>query len=38
MSIDNEVTFGVKNSFNAKLEVSSLLFDGSYLVGLKGNV
>ncbi len=34
-NFDNEVAFGVKNSFNAKLEVSSLLFDGSYLVGLQ---
>ncbi|MGB1216327.1 MAG: TolC family protein [Saprospiraceae bacterium] len=30
-----EVTFGVKNQWESKLEVSSLLFDGSYLVGLE---
>ena len=34
-NFNNEVSFGVKNSFNTKLEVSSLLFDGSYLVGLQ---
>lgn len=34
-NFDNEVTFGVKNSFSANIEVSSLLFDGSYLVGLQ---
>lgn len=32
---NNEVTFGVKNSFTSKIEVTSLLFDGSYLVGLE---
>lgn len=34
-NFDNEVSFGVKNSFNTKIEVTSLLFDGSYLVGLQ---
>ncbi|MGK0388205.1 MAG: outer membrane protein [Maribacter sp.] len=34
-NFNNEVAFGVKNSFNANIEVSSLLFDGSYLVGLQ---
>lgn len=32
---NNEVSFGVKNSFNTNLEISSLLFDGTYLVGLE---
>lgn len=34
-NFNNEVAFGVKNNFNANLEVASLLFDGSYLVGLQ---
>ncbi len=34
-NFNNEVAFGVKNNFGANLEVSSLLFDGSYFTGLK---
>lgn len=30
-----KLTFGTKNNFSTKLEVSQLVFDGSYLLGLK---
>ncbi len=32
---NNEVAFGVKNTFNMGLEFTSLLFDGSYFTGLE---
>jgi len=31
-----EVTFGTKQNMNASIELKQLLFDGSYLIGLKG--